>query len=77
MTLSVRMCWSLLGIGFTLLTLHPSNQLTFPMMTLRISPFSLTLEEEDSVILHLRLVLIHFCLYSFDVVLLLKMLYAD
>lgn len=30
------------------------------MTTLQISPFSLTLEEEDSVILHLRLVLSYF-----------------
>jgi hypothetical protein len=41
-------------------TLHPSNPLTFPMTTLQISPFSLTLEEEDSAILHLRLVLSYF-----------------
>lgn len=58
--LSVRMSWSLLGIGFILRTLRPSNPLTYPMMTLLISPFSLIPEEEDSVILHLRLVLIYF-----------------
>lgn len=77
--LSVRMCWSHLGIGFTLPTLHPSNPLTFPMTTLRISPFSLTLEEEDSVILHLRLVLSYFLfiLISCHLVSLIKILYDD
>jgi hypothetical protein len=77
--LSVRMCWSLLGIGFTLPTLHPSNPLTFPMMTLRISPSSLTLEEEDSVILHLRLVLSFFVLILISCLLvsLIKILYED
>lgn len=73
------MCWSHLGIGFTLPTLHPSNLLTFPMMTLRISPFSLTLEEEDSVILHLRLVLsfFFFILISCHLVSSIKILYDD
>lgn len=54
---SVRMCWLLPPIGFTLLTLHLSNPLTFHMMTPLISLFSLTLVDEDSVILHLRFVL--------------------
>ena len=55
--LSVRMCSSLPGIGFTLLTLLPSNRLIFPMMIPLISPFSSTLEEEGDVILLRRLVL--------------------
>lgn len=54
---SVRMCWLLPPIGFTLLTLHLSNPLTFHMMTPLISLFSLTLVDEDSVILHLRFLL--------------------
>lgn len=53
-TLSVKMCWLLPGIGSILLTLHPLSQLTFLMMILRISPSFLTLEEGGSVILHLR-----------------------
>lgn len=62
---SVRMCSSLLGIGFTLPTLHPSNLLIFRMMTPPISHFSSTLGEEGVVILHQRLVPYSFVYLSF------------
>ena len=60
--LSARMFWLHHGIGFTLLTLPHLNPLTYLMMILRISHFSLILEEEGSVISHLRSI-VFLCFY--------------
>lgn len=59
-TLNVRMCWSLLGTGFTLPIMHHLNPRIFHMMILLISHFSLILVEEGDVILHLRFVPFYF-----------------
>lgn len=59
-TLNVRMCWSLLGTGFTLRIMHHLNPRIFHMMIPLISHFSLILVDEGVVILHLRFVPFYF-----------------